>query len=107
MSEGIPETNRRSNMSDSAAGPLAYRLVFNAILCISVMFVVVMATFGSSLHRSASPARRFRKPNHRTKNTQFGDASGVFSDVSVQGRAGVMSSSYVHTRVVPRPTMGS
>jgi hypothetical protein len=46
MSEGTPETNKTSSVTDSGAGPLAYRLVLTAILCVSVMFVVVMAIFG-------------------------------------------------------------
>jgi hypothetical protein len=47
MSEGTPETNRSSGMGNlSGSGPLAYRLVLTAILCVSGMFVVVMAIFG-------------------------------------------------------------
>ena len=44
MSEGTPEIN--SSVTDSGSGPLAYRLVLTAILCVSVMFVIVMAIFG-------------------------------------------------------------
>ena len=47
MSEGTPGMNRSSGVADSSgSGPLAYRLVLTAILCVSGMFVVVMAIFG-------------------------------------------------------------
>jgi hypothetical protein len=47
MSEKTPETNRSSSgVSDTGSGPLAYRLVLTAILCVSGMFVVIMAIFG-------------------------------------------------------------
>jgi hypothetical protein len=47
MSEETPELNRSSGVSDSSgSGPLAYRLVLTAILCVSGMFVVIMAIFG-------------------------------------------------------------
>jgi uncharacterized protein YdbL (DUF1318 family) len=46
MNEGTPETNRNSGVPDSGQGPLAYRLVLTAILCVSGMFVVIMAIFG-------------------------------------------------------------
>ena len=47
MIEETPETNRNSKgVSDTGSGPLAYRLVLTAILCVSGMFVVIMAIFG-------------------------------------------------------------
>jgi hypothetical protein len=47
MSEDTPDTNRSTGVTDSSgSGPLAYRLVLTAILCVSAMFVVVMAIFG-------------------------------------------------------------
>jgi hypothetical protein len=47
MNDMTPETNRSSGVTDSSgSGPLAYRLVLTAILCVSGMFVVVMAIFG-------------------------------------------------------------
>lgn len=46
MSEEAPETNNSSGTTDSGSGPLAYRLVLTAILCVSGMFVVIMAIFG-------------------------------------------------------------
>ena len=47
MSERTPEMNESSGVTDSlGSGPLAYRLVLTAILCVSTMFIVVMAIFG-------------------------------------------------------------
>jgi hypothetical protein len=46
MSDGTPEANRNSGVPSSGQGPLAYRLVLAAILCVSGMFVVIMAIFG-------------------------------------------------------------
>lgn len=47
MSDGTPEMDRSSGVTDSSgSGPLAYRLVLTAILCVTAMFVVVMIVFG-------------------------------------------------------------
>ena len=47
VSEETPEMNKSSDLIDSSgSGPLAYRLLLTAILCVSVMFVTVMMIFG-------------------------------------------------------------
>ena len=47
MSEETPKGNSSDSVNESlGSGPLAYRLVLTSILCVSGMFVVVMAIFG-------------------------------------------------------------
>jgi disulfide bond formation protein DsbB len=46
MSETDPETNQRKGTVPAESGPLAYRLVVVAVLCVTFMFIVVMVVFG-------------------------------------------------------------
>jgi hypothetical protein len=46
MSETDPETKGQNGSAPAHSGPLAYRLVVVAVLCVTSMFIVIMVVFG-------------------------------------------------------------